>query len=824
MSASDRRRAPTAPGVCDTSPHPGLGAPSATPAAPGRESPDLRLLPLVGSLWLGLAVVQSVPPARPMPWAVGSVAGLAIVLGGAAVLVRRGPGPPTGAGRRGRIVLLLLCGALLGSSAGALHMMRLRPPVVVAAVDAAAVVQVEASVIGDPVARLPTDAGERRAGPQWSLAVRVTSLTVRGRQHTLRVPALLRGPQVEHLRYGARVALAGRAQAPWVRHVQSLELRVLAEVTQLSPPGAVARTTTRIRAAFRDVCAGLPRDAAALLLGLAVGDESLVSPELDAAMIRSGLAHLTAVSGSNTSLVVAITMAGVVTLGLGWRVRVLISLAVLCGYVLLVRPEPSVLRASVMGVVALVALATGGRRRGPPALLAAALLLLLVLPAFALSIGFALSFAATAGLLVVGPPITERLGRWKATWWLPEPIRLALAVAASAHMATLPLVVLMGNGASLVALPANVLAMPLVPFATVLGLGAALIAPVAPTAGVLAATVASPATGAIAWIAHRSATLPFGVIDVGAGPAGALSIAAGLGLLALAAVRGWRPHRHPRLIVVLALSLALGWATARLQPGSWPPPDWVVLACDVGQGDGLLVREPGSAEALLVDAGPDGRSVTRCLRDAGVERLTVLITHFHADHFEGLAAVLANWPVDEILSTPVPEPAHAASAVVRAADIADVPIRTVRAGQRTTAGGVPLAILWPSRRMIEAPVNNASVVALAAVHTTQGPIRVLLTGDIEPEVQAVLLGRAPPEAAIVKVPHHGSRHQLEDFAGWSGARIALISVGTDNDHGHPSATTVDQYRRAGALVGRTDHRGDMAVTVTAGALALRSRR
>jgi competence protein ComEC len=217
--------------------------------------------------------------------------------------------------------------------------------------------------------------------------------------------------------------------------------------------------------------------------------------------------------------------------------------------------------------------------------------------------------------------------------------------------------------------------------------------------------------------------------------------------------------------------------------------------------------------------------MTRCLREAGVERLTVLLTHFHADHIDGLAAVLEDWPVDEILATPVPEPVDAARDVLSTARTENVPLRTVRTGHRTTAGGVEVAILWPARRMTEAPINNASVVALAVLRTAAGPLRVLLTGDIEPAAQAVLLGTTPPAAAVVKVPHHGSRYQLEQFAAWSGARIALISAGAENEYGHPSPATIQQYRRAGALVGRTDQHGDMAVTVIGdGGVALHTRR
>ena len=86
----------------------------------------------------------------------------------------------------------------------------------------------------------------------------------------------------------------------------------------------------------------------------------------------------------------------------------------------------------------------------------------------------------------------------------------------------------------------------------------------------------------------------------------------------------------------------------------------MVLACDVGQGDGLLIRRPGADEALLVDAGPDADRITDCIQDAGIERLAVLITHFHADHIDGLAAVIGRWPVSVVLTTPVPEPADGA--------------------------------------------------------------------------------------------------------------------------------------------------------------------
>ncbi len=741
---------------------------------------------------------------------------------------RPGGDPPAARARPGGLPLIALligvCGLGLGIGVGSAHLARLHPPVLERAAHQGAVMRVEATVTGDPRASVPADDGGRPMAPTWSVPARLGGLVVRGRTYSVRAPVLLRGAEVRLLRYGTRIALSGRAAESWSPEAQSLTLQVLGPVQVRSPPGPVARATTRVRDAFREACSGLPADAGALLLGLAVGDESTLPVDLDAAMVRAGLAHLTAVSGSNTSLVVAIAMAAVAGLGLGWRARVVTCLVVLSAYVMLVRPQPSVLRAAAMGVVALVALSTGGRRRGPPALLASALVLLLVLPQFALSLGFALSFAATAGLLVLGPPIAHRLGRWPASSWMPEPIRAALAVAAAAHLATLPLAILMGNGASLVALPANVLVTPLVPVATVLGLAAALLAPAAPGPAALIATAASPATAAIARVARISAELPFGVLDVPSGPVGAVGSAVVLALAVTAAARGWRPWRQRHLVLGIASAIVLALVIGHGRDARWPPPAWVVLACDVGQGDGLLMRAPGSDQALLVDAGPDPERIADCLDDSGVERLAVLITHFHADHVDGLSAVLGRWPVSAVLTTPVPEPADGASLVVERARAAGVPVRLVRADDRLTVAGVALHILWPARRMEASPANNASVVAVAEVPSGHGTIRALLTGDVEPEAQSVLMARPPPGAQVVKVPHHGSRYQVPQFARWSGARIALFSVGRDNDYGHPSESTLLQYRAAGARVGRTDQQGDLAVVPAAGGLALLARR
>jgi competence protein ComEC len=170
------------------------------------------------------------------------------------------------------------------------------------------------------------------------------------------------------------------------------------------------------------------------------------------------------------------------------------------------------------------------------------------------------------------------------------------------------------------------------------------------------------------------------------------------------------------------------------------------------------------------------------------------------------------------------EPEQGARAALAAAVEAGVPVRWLRAGQQLALLGIALDVRWPARAIAESPANNASVVAVAAIPAPGGPVRVLLTGDVEPEAQQAIMAGPAPQAHVVKVPHHGSRLQAPGFAQWSGARIALVTVGRDNDYGHPSALTLAAYQRVGAIIGRTDEQGALAVARRDGRLVLQPQR
>nr|WP_241901423.1 MBL fold metallo-hydrolase [Nocardioides houyundeii] len=224
--------------------------------------------------------------------------------------------------------------------------------------------------------------------------------------------------------------------------------------------------------------------------------------------------------------------------------------------------------------------------------------------------------------------------------------------------------------------------------------------------------------------------------------------------------------------------------------------------------------------------GPDPRPVDACLRRLGVEQVPLLVlTHFHADHVDGLAGVLSGRTVGEVDVSPLAAPASAALDVRR--QLEAVGARPVLAPhlQPRRVGEVRLQQVWPPPGQPADPVtgdgaNDASVVLVAEVRG----VRVLLTGDVEPTAQAGLADVVGGlQVDVLKVPHHGSRHQDEHFLTGLGAEIALVSVGADNDYGHPAPGLVRLLEMSGMQVLRTDLAGDVWVLEDGGRVSTLTR-
>ncbi|MEV4847076.1 ComEC/Rec2 family competence protein [Micromonospora matsumotoense] len=775
--------------------------------ATGDRLPDLRLAGLAVAAWLAaLACLHLTARTAVLLAAVATV--LAALLAGHLCGVLGTPATPVR--RYGWIVVAVLLGVVCGSTAtGArLHVRDAAP--VRALVDDRARVTAELVLRDDP---RPVRGAPGR--PATLLVTAQSTVLTDPRGHRLRAPVrvlvLATDPAWRGLLPGQRLTAQGRLAAPRGGDLTAAVLTVPGPPVRHGPPPWLQRAAGTLRAGLQRACTPLPPDQGGLLPGLVVGDTSRLPATVEEDFRATGMTHLNAVSGSNVAIVV-----GAVLLLARWgragpRLAAILCGLALIGFVVLVRPSPSVVRAATMGAIGLAALAVGRPRATLPALAAAVAVLVLVDPELAGDAGFALSVLATGGLLLLAPGWRDGLRRRG----VPAGFAEALAVPAAAQLACGPVVAGISGTVSLVAVPANLLVVPAIAPATVLGVAAAVVSPVWPAGAEFSAWLASWPAWWLVTVARVGARLPAGTLPWPGGLPGALLLA-GLTLGLLLAVR--RPLIR-RLVAVGAVAVVLGTLPVRLVASGWPPDGWVVAACAVGQGDAIVLPvTPG--QAVVVDAGPEPSAVDACLRRLGVREVSLLVvSHFHADHVGGVAGVSRGRRVAMVLAPALAEPAAGRDLVTAAVGAARQVVPA--AGWSYRSGGVEVVALgppYPMRGTRSDPNNNSLV-----LRATVAGVRIVLPGDAETEEQRALLDRTPPQelrAEVLKVAHHGSAYQDPAFLDAVRPMVALVSVGVDNDYGHPSPVILDRLVRSGARVLRTDTDGDVAVVVRSGRLAV----
>lgn len=606
--------------------------------------------------------------------------------------------------------------------------------------------------------------------------------------------------------------------------------------------------------------------AAGLVPGMTVGDTSQISPSLTEDMRTTGLTHLTAVSGSNCALVMTLTGYVALAMGAGRRLCLLAGLLALGCFVLLVGPDPSVLRASVMGALGALSMLSGRNGVSLNALSAAVIGLVLVSPGLSIDFGFILSVLATAGIVVSGRAVARLLALK-----LPVPVALCIAIPFVAQLWCGPVLLLLNPALPTYSLPANMAATLLVPVATVAGLIAVcvLVVPkvLMPALLLIPGLEADPVTGAwertaqlplavaalpargVAWIADFFAGLPGSLTPWPPGLWGivllaAISVTAG-GTLHWLDARCQRPtdthgivvrtpapapipdpvwrqladqrRRRRRALAVLAAVTTLVFIVQGLIWWLRPAPAWDSVVCDVGQGDAVLHRT-GEHSAVLVDAGPEPRALNSCIRQAKIERLdAVILSHDHADHTAGLEALAGDFPVDHVwystATGDVPEAAR------HFADRAQVP----RPGETLELGSTTVTVLGPvppsagsgARRSAPSSEdeNNASLALRITITGENGTTTWLSAGDLEEDGANRLILSQPDaatlEADILKVSHHGARNGGTRLIDTVNPALAVISVGEDNTYGHPHPTITQALQDSGASVARTDQNGSL---------------
>lgn len=367
------------------------------------------------------------------------------------------------------------------------------------------------------------------------------------------------------------------------------------EITPLGPPEGVSAFAQHVRETFAAAVERQVGEAArGLIPGMVLGDVSLQTPAEQQAYVDTGLSHLSAVSGANVAYVTTFAAVVAAAAGFGLRGRIAASAAALLVYAALVGPEPSVLRASVTGLVGLSAVLASRQSEPVHALCLSVIGLVLVDTDLAVHYGFALSVAATAGIVALTPLLYRALA---PTGWPDIAVR-ALAVAVAADLSTMPVVAMMVGRVSLVSVAANVLVAPVTGPVTVLGLAAAALSLVPGGLHVPLLWVVAPLAGWVRAVAETGAALPGATVK-----ATPLAVVAAYGWVVFGLLRG-RP-RATAAVVACALAAAV-------VPGAAQRPVELARldAHVVGSADEVEPVPPGTQlVVVLEDGAPNSRPV-----------------------------------------------------------------------------------------------------------------------------------------------------------------------------------------------------------------------
>lgn len=574
---------------------------------------------------------------------------------------------------------------------------------------------------------------------------------------------------------------------------------------------------------------------AAVLNGMIFGVQGLIDSETRRAFSETGVVHILSVSGLHVGLVLGGLLALLRLLRLSpvWTAPLATPLLII--YAMMTGLNPAVMRSAIMALLLVWAHHFGRDQDWPTTLALAALVILLRNPLQIYNPGFQLSFAATWGILYLGPFLSNACIKL-----LKEPPVMvgrlavqALAVTFAAQLATVPLVAWYYNILSPVSIIANMLAVPLTGLIMLLGVLAAFLGlawlPLASLINVSTGIVLDIFLAVIVFCQQ----LPGAVIFLSTPPV-LLAAAWYAGLPAVVQVYsgrcseavGQRVKRWAPVGAALAVALVLLW---------WPwcsGQDLTVHFIDVGQGDSILVQTPGGKNMLIDAGGRPGEFNTGTgtgdlivepyLRKAGVHRLDILmLSHPHEDHSGGAVWLVKRFPVKMALVTyagaeaspgavaagnsPVEGVPPAYTALLNNLAARGAPVKIARAGDRIALDrDIKIEVLSPEESETVksgADINNSSLI----IKISYGRRSFIFTGDAEVDQQKELLrGEADLKADVLKVPHHGSRSLLPDLIEQIGPEAAVISAGAHNTFGHPAQTTLDMLNAADVIVYRTD--------------------
>lgn len=551
----------------------------------------------------------------------------------------------------------------------------------------------------------------------------------------------------------------------------------------------------------------LPSEAAPVMAGLLLGETAALDPTLSDAFRTVGLSHVLSVSGANVAFLLLPFMWLLKKLGINRRRASAAGIPLLLLYVLVTGFDASISRAALMAIIMLI----GGilwRKSDFAASLSCAMLIMLTLnSAWLFDTGFRLSFLATASIGLF-------CENWAAKMptFLPKVFRETLAGTLAAQLGVLPILVGTFNTLSLIAVPINLVVVPLIGVLTVSGALLLLSGLLFPFFELVLAQLLGLFISTLCRLVLWTAQIPLASIVIATPPAAIFFLYVfWVGVLRFSSRCLGRERRREFLPYALIFTLFV--SISSLLPNN----RLYVTVADVGQGDAILISTP-RGRSILVDGGGHifsrdddrvgERIVLPLLRSSGRVRPDIIVsTHSHVDHLQGLETVARKAGAGSIVLPAGMDGYDSPGGLIETAGKKAIPIRYASGGD----------VIWQEPNMsltVVSPnplhgaslenINDASLVLLLSYFD----FSMLLTGDIGSLTEYKLaeegkLGRVD----VLKVSHHGSDDSTtREFLNITLPQTAVISAGR-NRYGHPSPKVLERLEDIDSEVHITKHQG-----------------
>lgn len=546
------------------------------------------------------------------------------------------------------------------------------------------------------------------------------------------------------------------------------------------------------------------QDTAALFLALVFGADENVNPEVKQSYLETGLLHLFAASGFNVALASLSLFYFLKWLKVPKYLALSLSLFSLGGYYLLIGPSVSVIRASVMTMLMLIAVFIGRPRQLLNLLFLSALLILIAAPFALFEISFQLSYAAVLGLAYWQKKLENLFS-------VPNITVQSLTATVAAQLGVLPVLLYHFGQLSLVAPLTNLVVIPLVALITVIGFYAAVTYFLFPPASLFVLKQLKLLLFILSFLVESFARLPLNTVIFSTSIAFIFSLIFLLCLLLLES--RFRKQLKGRLnlffvagflLVILAFNLFLA-ATAKIGR-----PNFEAYFLNVGQGDAVVVRINKTA-TVLVDGGSSYRRLRNYLQRLKVLKIDLLIvSHSHADHIWALSSLINRYKVGAVLVPNYQPKSYLYQRLLAKIKKKKIPLIKGVKGQQLKLANAELKLFWPAKKPLlvttSAANNNSLVFKLS-----YKKFDILFMGDAQLEAISRFVKKSNLEAEVLKVSHQGSYNGTNTtLLRQAKPKLAIISVG-ENQYGHPHKSTLTLLKKFRLRIFRTDKNGTVSV-------------